>query len=109
MAPRGGFVYSFTGLAEDSEDGSSAGSSTPGPRTSGHGRADVPRTDVERPEHPAGDGAATGAEGRREGSRRRGPRPGWSSSAATSPGVGAAPWVWCVFIAVGLYIAHVSF
>lgn len=44
-----------------------------------------------------------------EGSRRRGPRPGWSSSATTSRGVGAAPRVWCVFIAVGLYIAHVSF
>lgn len=67
MVPRGGFVYSFTRLAEDSEDSSSTGSSTPGPRTSGHGRADVPRTDVERPEHPAGDGATAGAEGRRGG------------------------------------------
>lgn len=35
MAPRGGFVYSFTRLAEDSEDSSSAGSSAPEPLATG--------------------------------------------------------------------------
>jgi len=118
-APQGGFVYSFThpylrtvrtapGLAAALGSGRGA---------SGWGQALVPETDLDASESAAWDCAAAArrlllpsrAQGGRERLRRRGPRPGWSSSADTFHGAEAALQVWCIFIYVGLYISHVGF
>lgn len=105
-APQGGFVYSSIHPYLKTLDGSRAGSST---CASDRGEALIPEADLDASESATWDCAAAaplpdpGWEG------GIGLRPGWSSSAHTFHGAGAALRVWCIFMYVGLYISHVGF